>query len=152
MAPKTAENFRALCTGEYLISFYPFKIFYSWITVGQANVFLFFDMHFSVSHLMILFQEKGESVQEQGSYCTTRAPSFTEFWKAPLQRYTIILLLLWYLRFFFSICKSTHHVVVEHGLVVNAPPLVNYACLCCRIQVWWSRLLFLWYSFKVVTY
>lgn len=60
MAPKTAENFRALCTGEYLISFYPFKIFYSWITVGQANVFLFFDMHFSVSHLMILFSgERG---------------------------------------------------------------------------------------------
>lgn len=28
--------------------------------------------------------------------------------------------------------------------------LVSYPCLCCRIQGWWSRLLFLWYSFKVV--
>lgn len=27
---------------------------------------------------------------------------------------------------------------------------ISYPCLCCRIQGWWSRLLFLWYSFKVV--
>lgn len=34
---------------------------------------------------------------------------------------------------------------LRSGLLV-----VSYPCLCCRIQGWWSRLLFLWYSFKVV--
>jgi len=39
--------------------------------------------------------------------------------------------------------------MVKNGLVV-VHLLANYRCLFCRIQGWWSRLPFLWYSFKVV--
>jgi len=52
-------------------------------------------------------------------------------------------------RSYFSSSLCPHILVVKNGLVV-ASLLVSYHCLFCRIQGWWSRLPFLWYSFKVV--
>lgn len=126
----------------------------NWTRLWHVHVFSFHDMVSPFSHLIFsfFFSFRGKGNQSKYWQATALQGFFLpSHFKRLHCRGKLFSLFLVTFRLFFCIVDlfMSYHFLVERGLVV-VPLLVNYPCLCCRIQGWWSWLLYLWYSFKVV--